>query len=91
MNLSEAFRESVLALLHQSGHKDAAEVISWKEQHNQGGYCETCSFEYWTVDIVWRDAAGNEDTYEYSGTFGELLNGLLRAEVNQLREEGERS
>lgn len=78
-SLSTEFKKAVIRYLHASGHAEAEEVVSWYEDHWQEGYCETCAYEEWSVDITYRKADGSKATYTYDGRFADLLEKLLAA------------
>lgn len=77
--LNAQFNAAVIRFLMTQGVIDVVEVLSWYEDHYTEGYCETCAYDEWTVDITYRTAAGDRKTYTYDGRFSDLLNKLLNA------------
>lgn len=55
--------------------KSVYDVISFVEELYTGGYCETCYYEEWNVEITYHDNNGglNIQTYVYEGKFSNLI------------------
>lgn len=80
--LSVAFKSAVHKWLQdtEAGKKNGvSEVLTW-EGKQAGGYCDSCYFEYTTVNIKYRTSDDTVKTYEYYGSFAELLEDLLSQE-----------
>lgn len=87
--LSEKFKESLLNLVntshqHYSGDDHdfrddpAVDILDFREETYNDGYCETCWYEYTVVEIDYRSRAGERGTFVYGDDFADLVNELVR-------------
>lgn len=55
--------------------KIVTDVVSVKEQHKYGGFCETCAYDYIQVLIVYVNGAGKQTEYEFYGSLSDIITG----------------
>lgn len=53
-----------------------ATVLGYREVTKQHGYCDSCWYESWEVEIDYIDNVGNERMWTWYGTFGALVKEL---------------
>ncbi len=51
-------------------------VVTYEETTVNGGYCETCSFEYVAVKVVFKSSEGKLCVYTVEGTLWDLMRRL---------------
>lgn len=88
--LGPGFQTSVLKLInsgecehymggvHDFEYDPAVEVLSFRDQTYNDGYCETCWYEYAVVEIDVRTRSGVETTFVYEDDFADLLDTLTK-------------
>ena len=74
MGFKERFYEALAGFLAERGIEGAT-VIDFEEETRYDGYCETCYYEYTEVVITY-EVDGETRTYDYSGSFAELISAL---------------
>ena len=72
MNIDAA----ILEYLKDNIDPHAVELVSWNEEMQSDGYCETCYYEYIAVTFVYKDKDDKTLNYEYYGTLAELIRAL---------------
>lgn len=55
-----------------------AEILDFEDFTYYGGYCETCSYEDTYCRITYRTLEGETRTYEYTDSFADLINALVK-------------
>lgn len=53
-------------------------VYAYEEEHKYGGYCNTCVYEEYSVDIYFKNSDGRMCRYSYDGDMGEFIRTLLK-------------
>lgn len=61
--------------------KDVEQVIEYDEEHRYGGYCETCSYDEYVVEITYLNSKNKRYYYTFYGTLGSLIRELENVEV----------
>lgn len=73
MTLEERIFEAMQDMMVDRYKMDVARVLSYEDTTVSSGGCETCWFEYDVCEITYLDSEGKLQTWNYSGTFGELI------------------
>jgi hypothetical protein len=77
VSVDEAICNALLAMLRNRGIH-AVRVTGYKEEKLYGGYCETCYYEQYVVEIYYLTETGVFKEYEYDGQFADLLRELTQ-------------
>lgn len=72
----EAFFGALKAFLKAKNVPHVYEVTGFKERTESGGYCDTCFYTSYHVDIYYVDIMDKESVYDHYGDFGELIREL---------------
>ena len=75
MSFEDNLKESLKGFLVDRG-VDAVEVISFRDDTEAGGYCESCYYEYAVVRIVYIDSKNQSREFTYSDGFSDLIREL---------------
>ena len=75
MSWIKGFHEDLAKWL-QYRDVDAVEVLSFKEETEYGGYCDTCAYEITHVHIRYLNSVEMTNTYEYYGNMAEFIDEL---------------
>ena len=75
MSIEDNLKESLKDFLVENGI-DAVEVVSFEDDTEGSGYCETCYYEYAVVRVSYRNSNGRLKEYVYRGGFSELIREL---------------
>lgn len=63
---------------------DRIEVVSFYDYQEETGYCDTCTYMEYFVDITWKDLGDTDSrwqVYKYEGSFSDLLDDILNIEL----------
>ena len=75
--MDKSIRESMTRLINASRPDlDCQEVVSWYDDTQSSGYCETCYYESAVVRMTYLNSNGITAQYTYSGSFGDLISDL---------------
>lgn len=79
MTVEDRLKTAMLNFLLDTGVR-AVEVVSWDEDIEVGGYCNTCFYEDKVVRINYRDKKKSKvlRIWTYRGSFGDLISALDR-------------
>lgn len=80
-SLNEAVNRAALKMLQSKG-LDATEIISFESDSYEDGYCDTCAYTVYVVDITYASKNKVRNNYRYNGTFSSLINDLERYDVD---------
>lgn len=80
-NLNEALNRAALKMLQAKG-MDATEIISFESNSYQDGYCDTCAYTVYVVDITYASKNKAWNNYRYEGTFSGLIEDLSYYDVD---------
>jgi hypothetical protein len=80
MTWVDGFKADLLRAMTEWGVTDAAEVIDWEQETEQGGYCDSCYYEEIVVEITYRTVAGEKSEYKYYGNMVNLMQTLASYE-----------
>lgn len=75
MSFEDNLKESLKDFLVERGC-DAEEVVSFRDDTEAGGYCESCYYEYAVVRIDYIDSRGRSREFTYSDGFSDLIREL---------------
>lgn len=75
-NVSESFLKAVAEVVARNTGNAVKEVKDVTTETRNDGYCETCSYEYAVIVVEYIDGAGKWRTWDYRGSFLELLREL---------------
>lgn len=87
--LGTLFKNSLLKFVnngdqHYSGNRHdfesdpAVEIVDFREETYNDGYCETCWYEYTVVEIDFRSESGHRGTFVYGDDFADLVRDLTK-------------
>lgn len=48
-------------------------VVCYEERIDNGGFCETCSYEEYNIDIYYKSINGQLQKHKFNGSMSELL------------------
>lgn len=68
--------EALAEMLREEYSVDAAEVTGFEDYTYTSGHCETCKYETIRCNISYVDGSGERQTYEYYGSFSDLIGSL---------------
>ncbi len=68
--------ESLAEMLRAEYNLDAVEVTEFEDYTEYGGYCETCYYESTRCKISYVDSKGEPQSYDYYGSFAELVGSM---------------
>jgi hypothetical protein len=68
--------ESLAEMLREEYNLDAVDVTEFEDYTYTDGYCETCYYESTKCKITYVDSQGVTQTYDYWGSFAELVGSL---------------
>lgn len=75
MTWKNELNESLLEFIRQKNDPAATEIVSWEEEHDTGGLCETCLYDDWSIVVIYKSAEETR-TFEFHGSFAELIREL---------------
>jgi len=52
---------------------DVRKVVCYEERIDNGGFCETCSYEEYNIDIYYKSINGQLHKHRFNGSISELL------------------
>jgi len=73
--IEEAIKQAMKNMLVKSGY-DVKSVLSYQDETESTGYCDSCYYEYAVVDINYITQDNVNRTYRYNGNFSDLINTL---------------
>lgn len=74
--MSFNLRPILTGWLRQDGRLDVKEVVSYEDDTEAGGYCESCYYEEAIVRIKYLNSADELKEYVYYGGFADLISQL---------------
>lgn len=77
MNFKDLIEESIRRWLEDELNEGPLTVVSYKEDKESVGKCDTCYTEFVVVTITYIDSNDKEQVYKYDGGFIKLLEKVL--------------
>lgn len=64
--------------MHDFESDPAVEILDFREETVNDGYCETCWYEYTVVEIDFISQSGERGTFVYGDDFADLVKELIK-------------
>lgn len=84
MSFEDSLRAELLEFVRANHDSGAVAVLSWEDDTENDGYCETCWYEYAVVNITYSDGSEFNREYQYRGSFAELIRQLTNGNYTEV-------